>query len=61
MPGGEEVEDEGLHVGQVGVVAAKLVHVAPHFGRVSPFLGKVVPYVHFSLGDLIGKCCILLL
>ena len=29
--GREEVQDEGLHVGQVGVVAAELVHVPPHF------------------------------
>ena len=51
-PGGEEVQDEGLHVRQVGGVAAKLLHVPPHLRRVSPLLGEVLPYVHLSFRDL---------
>ena len=51
-PRGEEVQDEGLHVRQVGGVAAKLLHVPPHLRRVSPLLGEVFPYVHLSFLDL---------
>ena len=51
-PGGEEVQDEGLHVRQVGGVAAELLHVPPHLRRVSPLLGEVLPYVHLSLRNL---------
>ena len=52
IPRGEEVEDEGLDVGEVGVVAAELVHVPPYLRFVSPLLGEVFSYVNFSLGDL---------
>ena len=52
IPRGEEVEDEGLDVGEVSVVAAELVHVPPYLRFVSPLLGEVFPYVNFSLGDL---------
>ena len=51
-PGGEEVQDEGLHVRQVGGVAAELLHVPTHLRRVSPLLGEILPYVHLSFRDL---------